>query len=149
MGFNGINLWQKESQIAKVIETNPRTAKFGLSLTEEEAELIVREKSDVLKRQRRVEFGAGITEKLIFEFCDSVYLDSSNYVETIIRLQEIFYCYKNEVLDEVSDDELLHFMKKQFETRCHGDLDYLESTCMENFARAIRAGYDPDREEWE
>ena len=103
MGFNGINLWQKESQIAKVIETNPRTAKFGLSLTEEEAELIVREKSDVLKRQRRVEFGAGITEKLIFEFCDSVYLDSSNYVETIIRLQEIFYCYKNEMpasLDE-------------------------------------------------
>lgn len=144
-----MNLWQKEGQIAKVIETNHMTARFGLALTEEEAERIVNKKNEVLKRQRRVEFGAGIIEKLIYEFCDSAYLDSSNYVETIIRLQEIFYCYKNEVLDEVSDDELLHFMKKQFETRCHGDLDYLESTCLENFARAIRAGYDPDWEEWE
>ena len=43
MGFHGMNLWQRESQIAKVIETNQKTAKFGLSLTEEEAELIVKE----------------------------------------------------------------------------------------------------------
>ena len=47
MGFNGINLWQKESQIAKVIETNQRTAKFGLSLTEEEAEEILKTGSAV------------------------------------------------------------------------------------------------------
>ena len=43
--------------------------------------------------------------------------------------------------DEISDDELLHFMKEQYETVCYGDLEYLESTCLEVFARAIRAGY--------
>lgn len=39
-------------------------------------------------------------------------------------------------------DELLHLMKEQFENICFGDLDYLESTCLANFAEAIRAGYE-------
>ena len=45
------------------------------------------------------------------------------------------------MLDEISDDELLHFMKEQFETVCFGDLEYLEGTCLNIFAQAIRAGY--------
>ena len=44
--------------------------------------------------------------------------------------------------DEITDDELLHLMKEQFELICFGDLDYLEGTCLANFAQAIRAGYD-------
>ncbi len=44
--------------------------------------------------------------------------------------------------DEITDAELLHLMKEQFENICFGDLDYLESTCLANFAEAIRAGYD-------
>ena len=62
-------------------------------------------------------------------------------METIVRLQEIFYLYKNEMLDEISDEELLHLMKEQFEELCFGDLDYLEGTCLNNFAQAVRAGY--------
>ena len=48
--------------------------------------------------------------------------------------------YKNETEDKLSDDELLHLMKEQYENPCHGDLDYLESTCLERVARAVRAG---------
>ncbi len=80
--------------------------------------------------------------KIIYEFCDSNYIDQNNYADTIIRLQEIFYLYKNEMQDEITDDELLHLMKEQFELICFGDLDYLEGTCLANFAQAIRAGYD-------
>ena len=89
--------------MAKVSGAKQKTARKGVALTGEEAAGKKKKKNEVLKRQRRVEFGAGIIEKLIYEFCDSAYLDSSNYVETIIRLQEIFYCYKNEMpasLDE-------------------------------------------------
>ena len=45
------------------------------------------------------------------------------------------------MMDLISDDELLHFMKEQFETICYGDLEYLEGTCLTGFAEAIRAGY--------
>ena len=47
------------------------------------------------QKQKRVEFGEGIVPKIIYEFCDSNYIDQNNYVDTIIRLQEIFYLYKN------------------------------------------------------
>ena len=36
----------------------------------------------------------------------------------------------------------MHLIKEQFELICFGDLDYLEGTCLANFAQAIRAGYD-------
>lgn len=68
-------------------------------------------------------------------------MDQEHYADTIIQLQEIFDLYKNEMQDEITDDELLHFMKEQFETVCAGDLEYLAGTCLEHFAQAIRAGY--------
>ena len=135
-------LLQQQNQLAKVLETNQITAQFSLSLTAQDAELILEERKNVLKEQKRVEFGQGIVPKIIFEFCDSDYIDQNNYVDTIVRLQEIFYLYKNEMQDEITDDELLHLMKEQFEKICFGDLDYLEGTCLANFAQAIRAGYE-------
>ncbi|MCI1722462.1 MAG: DUF6323 family protein [Lachnospiraceae bacterium] len=131
----------QQAQVGKLLETNQVTQRFGLSLTESDVRLIAEAGKDTLKEARRVELGDGITPKIIFEFCDSAYLNQSNYRDTIIRLQEIFFLYKNEMQDEITDDELLHFMKEQFETVCYGDLDYLEGTCLANFARAIRAGY--------
>ena len=136
-----MQLLQRQNQLAKVLETNQRAEHYGLTLSEEEAGLILEERGRALKEQKRVEFGEGILPKIIDEFCDSAYLDQEHYVETLIRLQDIFYLYKNEMMDEITDDELLHFMKEQYEEICFGDLDYLESTCLSNFAQAIRAGY--------
>lgn len=141
MGENWLDLLQNNNQLAKVIETNEYTNRFGLVLSLEDAKLILNNRKKALSEQKRVEFGEGITEKIIKEFCDSEYIDQNNYVDTIIRLQEIFYLYKNEMDDEITDDELIHLMKQQYEILCFGDLDYLESTCLSDFAEAIRAGY--------
>lgn len=134
-------LLQQKNQLAKVLETNQMTARYGLVLTEQDARLLVEERSQVLKEARRVEFGSGILPRLIEQFCDSDFVDQNNYVDTLIRLQEIFYLYKNEMHDEITDEELLHFMREQFEEVCFGDLGYLEGTCLRIFAEAIRAGY--------
>lgn len=32
-------------------------------------------------------------------------------------------------------------MREQFEEVCYGSVEYLEETCLERFARAVRAGY--------
>lgn len=140
MEKNWMALLQQQNLLENVMETNRITERFGLVLCEEDAKLILAERNNALKEQRRVEFGAGIVDKIIYEFCDSDFIDQDNYVDTIIRLQEIFYLYKNETLDKITDDELLHFMKEQFEHRCYGDLDYLEGTCLYNFAQAVREG---------
>ncbi|MCI9018824.1 MAG: hypothetical protein HFI27_08015 [Lachnospiraceae bacterium] len=134
-------LLQQKNQLTKVMETNEMSARYGLVLTEQEAELLVSERTQTLRTERRVEFGPGILPRVIEEFCDSDFIDQNNYVDTLIRLQEIFYLYKNEMHDEISDEELLHFMKEQFEEVCFGDLGYLEGTCLRIFAEAVRAGY--------
>ena len=131
----------QQTRVGKLLETNQVTQRFGLSLTEDDVRLITEARQSTLREARRVELGDSITPKIIYEFCDSAYLCQGNYRDTIIRLQEIFFLYKNEMQDEITDDELLHFMKEQFETVCYGDLDYLEGTCLANFAQAIRAGY--------
>lgn len=142
MENNWLELLQNTNQLAKVVETNQFAERFGLALSEQDAQLILENRRAALREQKRVEFGESIVPKIIREFCDSNYIDQNNYVDTIIRLQEIFYLYKNEMNDEITDDELLHLMKEQYELLCFGDLDYLETTCLSDFARAIRAGYD-------
>lgn len=131
---------QGQNLTKRVLETNKVTERFGISISEEDASLILAERKQALREQRRVEFGEGIVPKLIFEFCDSAYVDQDNFVDTIIRLQEIFYLYKNETLDAMTDEELLRLMKEQFENVCCGDLDYLEGTGLAELVRAVRKG---------
>ena len=141
MQRNWLELAADQAQVGKVMETNQYTQRYGLILKPEDAQIIVAERRNTLREQKRVEFGQGILPQLIYEFCDSGYISQSNYVETMIRLQEIFYLYKNETMDELTDNELVHFMKEQFETVCYGDLEYLEGTCLDIFSQAVRSGY--------
>lgn len=137
---NWLDLMQ-QMQVSEIRKTNEYSQQYGLILREEDMEVLLLERKNTLKEEQRVEFGESILKKLILEFCDSAYISQDNYVETLVALQGIFYHYKNEALDEITDDELLNFMKEQFETICYGDLDYLENTCLDLFSQAIRAGY--------
>lgn len=133
-----LELLTGQNQIQRVMEMNQKTEMFGLVLSQEDAKVLVERKKESLKEQQRVEFGEGILPKLIFAFCDSPYIYQENYVDTLISLQEIFYLYKNESMDELTDDELLAVMKEAFDGECKGSLEYLEDTSLEKFARNIR-----------
>lgn len=102
--------------------------------------MLMEARKNSLKEQERIEFGEGILTKLIYSFCDSPYIYQDNYVDTMESLQDIFYLYKNESLDELTDDELIDYMKDKFEGECQGSLEHLEDTCLEKFARSIRKG---------
>lgn len=132
---------KKEYELSNVLACNKRTEQFGLFLTQEEAKSLVLYRNQSLKKHQRIEFGNGILDQLIDLFCDSQYLNQSEYLETLAELQDIFYLFKNESQDKLTDSELLHFMREQFETVCMGDTEYLAQTCLERFAYAIRGGY--------
>lgn len=128
-----------KNQIEAIRKTNDYTQRFGLSLSEEDVQELMVSHIDCLKEEQRIEFGGGVTDKLIFAFCDSDYIYQENYVEVIQRLQQIFYLYKNESMDELTDDELIDLMRNAFDGECQGSLDYLEQTYLEKFAREVRA----------
>ncbi len=132
---------KQKHELKAVLDCNERSGQYGLSLSREEACQLACSRDESLKKHQRVEFGKGILDKLIDTFCDSRYIDQYHYLDMLTELQDIFYRFKNESADKLSDDELLTFMKEQFETVCAGDLEYLEHTCLSRFASAVRAGY--------
>ena len=110
-------------------------------------------RKDVLKETGRIEFREGIIDKLIKEFCDSPYINRENYAETLYELIDIFYEYKNETMDLITDDELIEFMKKSFNGICQGDLEYLSGTVMYRMRENLLSGkpidYTEEGEEYE
>ncbi len=139
--FHLIVAKQKQEELLKILDCNKKTEPYGLVLTSEDVTNLMTTRKSSLTDNQRVEFGSGILPKLIDSFCDSQYINQENYTNTLAELQEVFYLYKNETQDELTDDELISFMRKQFDEICFGDMEYLRNTCLERYARATRAGY--------
>ncbi len=129
----------EKNRVSAIKKTNEYTKRYGLCLTDQDIQELLVSRRECLAKQQRGEFGAGILDKIIFAFCDSEYIDQENYAETISRLQSIFYLYKNESMDELTDDELISIMRNAFDAECQGSLEYLEETFLDSFARKIRA----------
>lgn len=137
---------QKQA-VDKIIKCNDITKNFGLILTSQQVVELVKTRNHVLKETGRIEFSGGIIDKIIFEFCDSPYISMHNYDETLHELIEIFYYYKNEALDLISDDELIKYMKNAFDGVCQGSLELLSGRELPKMARNLRYGYAPDYSE--
>ena len=130
----------QQQELERVLGCNKKTEQFGLALSQEEAANLMVGRKEALSDNQRVEFGEGILPKIIDFFCDSQFINQDNYADTLSELQEIFYLAKNETQDEPTDQELLGFMRRQYEEVCFGDLEYLKNTCLERYSRAVRSG---------
>lgn len=131
--------------VRDILCCNEETEAYGLVLTQEQALELVETRNIALKDAGRLEFGEGIIGKLIRTFCDSPYLTPRNYAATIHSLVEIFYAYKNETLDRLSDDELIGFVRSVFDMPCQGSTELLAGTVLDWFAREVRRGRRPDK----
>lgn len=135
---------RKQIEISNIKECNQYTSKYGLTLSDKQINDLLTKRTEILKEKGRIEFREGILDKLIKEFCDSPYINQSNYIETLYELIEIFYEYKNETMDLITDDELIKFMKKAFDGVCKGDIEYLEGTIMYKMRKDLLEGKNID-----
>lgn len=127
----------KGIQMSKIFECNQFLNKYGLQLSEKDVERIAEKRLDALKQTGRIELGEWIIEKIIKEFCDSPYIMQENFSKTIYELIDIFYYYKNETKDLVSDDDLIKFMRKYYDNLAHGDLEYLAGSILEKMKNNV------------
>ncbi len=67
---NWLEAMSRQTQMQQILAANAYTKKYGLVLSAAEAELLAEERVQILKRERRVEFGQGILPKIIYAFCD-------------------------------------------------------------------------------
>ena len=138
-------LIQKQA-VNEIIKCNEYTYGYGLFLTQEQAMGLLETRSYALADNRRIEFGGGIVEKFIKIFCDSPFLSTHNYAETLNELIEIFYHAKNESESYglIRDDDLIADMKKSFDSICQGSVELLAGREIYNIIRCIEHDYVPD-----
>ena len=134
----------QEQAVAEIEKCNDLTSRYGLVLSHNEAIELVETRSLSLKNNGRIEFGGGVINIIINEFCDSPYITKLNYAGTIHELVEIFYNYKNETLDLMSDDDLIKFMSSSFDGTCQGSLELLSDRELAHMASNLRHGYAPN-----
>lgn len=143
MGFELISfssgLVEKQA-VREIVQCNDYTEQFGLVLTQQQAAQLVQTRSDSLRQNGRIEFGGGVIDKIIREFCDSPYISADNYAQTLHELIELFYAFKNETMDRVPDDDLIHFMKSAFDGVCGGSLELLADRELYRMAKNVRNG---------
>mgnify|MGYP001232233858 CR=1 FL=1 len=139
---------QLAARISQLRESNEVSKRYGLSLSAAQITSLIAAESETLSACGRLEFGEGILPRLICSFCDSPYINREDYAAVLETLQELFYTYKNELDDELSDDELLEAMYKLFHGEAQGSLEYLENIATETLLKALRSdGGDEDEED--
>lgn len=148
-----LSLQRKQTEAA-LVQCNQVTQKTGLLLSDAQIRTLAEQRIQALAHTGRVEFGPGILQPLIYRFYDSPYLTQANYETTIVELQELFYTFKNETKDRLSDDELLGVMKAIFDGKAQGSVEYLSGVLSDDLlqiARDLDAGSDwrPEDEEEE
>lgn len=136
---NFASLSQKQNAEA-LLALNEKTAQYGLTLTEAQAASLAETQSAELKKAGRIELGGGMAEKLVLAFCDSPYVNTANYEQTLHELFECFYAFKNETSDVLSDKTLLIFMRNAFDHVCGGSVEQLSGTVLPDLARHLNLG---------
>lgn len=126
--------------VKQVMGLNAVTEQMGLSLSATQAAALEETRAEALHATGRIEFGTGISEKLILAFYTSPYLTEDNYAATLFSLTELFYQLKNETEDRIPDDELLAEMRARFDGDCHGSTELLANDAMPAFVRSLHEG---------
>lgn len=129
------SLAQPQQDAAALERYNRQSEPFGLTLTEEGLTRLMQHRSEILWETKRFEFGGGVLGKLVAAFCDSPYISQTEYEETLRELQELFYVFKTECHDLVSDDELIDALHLIFHEATKGSIDYLSGIEWETMYR--------------
>ena len=129
-------------QLARAVDElescNPAITRYGLSLSPEDIQALVVGRVDALHGAERVEFGGGVTKDLVLAFAASPHVSQTTFAETVLELQDLFYEFKNESLEQIPDDELIAKMRSLFDDVARGDMEYLTEALFDGLGRQVR-----------
>ena len=91
-----INIIPQDVQLQEILEINDQSAKYGLTLTHEDALEIIETRNLALQNYGRVELDMDAVHKLISVFCSSPLIIQEDYALILKDLLELFYYLKNE-----------------------------------------------------
>ena len=132
-----------------VRQCNALSERYGQSLSEGQIQSLVQGRFAALRDTGRVEPSVGVLPRLIYAFCDSPGIQRSEYCDTLGALQTLFYDLKNEAEDTLTDDELIEALKRIFDGRAQGSMEYMENLTLQELYRALRHTGREDDEDYD
>lgn len=133
---NMLNL-KKNIEEKEILELNEITKDKGLYLSEKDVEDLIVNKAIILKENGRVEVRGTTIKNIIESFYDSSFIDKDNYLESIEELTNIFYKYQQEFYGVLSDEEILIYLKEEFDNIVMGSFTLLESDSLEKLKENV------------
>ena len=144
---NALEIYQEQLARRELRSLSGLLAGHGLVLTEEDVSSLLELRRPALQNAGRVELGGGVLPKLARAFCDSPYVDRESFPTVLGDLQDAFYYYKTESLDQFSDEELIEYMAKVFNGPAEGSAELLCGLSLEELCRWARNGGEISFEE--
>lgn len=140
MDINNLILSNNDLAVKDILKLNQETEKYGLKLSEKQIIDLINNKNDNLKEKGRIEVSDGVLEKIIYEFYDSSYIDKTNYTQILKELTNVFYLYQSELDNKLTDEQIITYMKNNFENISNGSIEILESLCLETLKEKLNRG---------
>ena len=106
--------WGISPSGGELLRCAPVWERHGLTLSPAQCAALERHQAAVLWKTGRVDFGGGALSVLALAFCDSPYIQSADFPDTLAALTELFYTLKNETYDQVGDEALAAAMAARF-----------------------------------
>lgn len=119
------SLIPRSETVREVLALNRETARYGLTLTAEQAAALTQTQRQALQDTGRIQFRSGTLERLIALFCDSPYIAPDEWERALHALLELFYQFKNTLGETTGDEALMQAMKDAFDGPCQGSLELL------------------------
>ena len=119
------SLIPRAETVREILALHRETARYGLTLTAEQAAALTQTQRQALRDTGRIQFRGGTLERLIALFCDSPYIAPDEWERTLHALLELFYQFKNTLGETTGDEALMQAMKDAFDGPCRGSLELL------------------------
>jgi hypothetical protein len=123
---------------------NKVTQRYGITLSPQDIQALVIGRLDALQETERVEFSGGVAKDLVLAFSSSVYVSQYTFVQTVLELQDLFYLFKNESLEQIPDDDLIASMRSLYDDVAQGDMGRLSEALFDGLGRRVREELDTD-----
>lgn len=120
------NIKMEEKQL---LELNKYISK-DIVLKKENVLELINNKNSALKEIGRIDITNSILENIILTFTDSSFIDKNNYMYIFLSLTEIFLCYENIFSKKISSEELLKYLKDEFEKN-EGSIELISTISLE------------------
>ena len=109
----------------EILNLNERSQEYGLILTPDDVDNIVKSRNHTLNSYGRIDLNMDVTKEIMEILYKSKFTDKDDYVEMINDLVEIFYFLKNETFDEISDKEIIEIIGEFYE-ETRGRIDNIQ-----------------------